>query len=283
MVFGNIDSLEILSHYISERAILEFPLWSLRQVGLPAFHHGGLGLFTLVSIVIIISLVITNSIISLAIISFVVVNQQQLQLLLNQSVILPYKDFKKILSWKSNASLRLTITSTAVDTIMCHCRYGGNQNRNKAIKDILNQMNKLKIGSQNLHGNQGHWVWSPARRNDLLRPLFTIEDCLQGRDQLLLVFKRPFLKGVAKSEICSCICCQDLHIVSLWVAHCNVLARSEVSLRKYYSSTKAVWCSWSPVAGSVGGLCVADCGWVWRRLCPGFPSECPASLWLPLQ
>ena len=106
IVFGNIDSLEILSHYISERAILEFSLWLLRQVGLPAFHHGGLGLFTLVSIVIIISLVIFNSIISLVIIgiiislaitSFVVINQQQLRLLLNQSVILPYKNIKKIL------------------------------------------------------------------------------------------------------------------------------------------------------------------------------------------
>ena len=168
---------------------------------------------------------------------------------------------------------------------MRHCMYGGNRNRNKAIKDILDKTTQLKIGNQNVHCNQGHiefdhqWV----RRNDLLRPLFTIEDCLQVKDQLLLVFKRPFLKGVAKSEICSCICCQELLIVSFWVAHCNVLARSEVSLRKYYSSTKAVWCSWSPVAGSVGGLCVADSGWVWRRLCPGFPSECPASPWLPLQ
>ena len=66
-------------------------------VGLPAFHHGGLGLFTLVSIVIIISLVIIGIIITLAITSFVVINQQRLRLLLNQSVILPYKNIKKIL------------------------------------------------------------------------------------------------------------------------------------------------------------------------------------------
>ena len=94
-----------------------------------------------------------------------------------------------------------------------HCRYGGNQNRNKAIKDILDKTTQLKIGNQNL--NQGHWVWSQVRRNDLYKPLFTIEFCLQSRNQLLLVFKRPFLKRFAKSEICSCICCQELHKVSL--------------------------------------------------------------------
>ena len=57
---------------------------------------------------------------------------------------------------KSNASLLLTITSTAVDTIMRHCMYGGNRNRNKAIKDILDKTTQLKIGNQNVHCNQGH-------------------------------------------------------------------------------------------------------------------------------
>ena len=108
-----------------------------------------------------------------------------------------YKNFKNFLSWKSNASLRLTITATAVDTVMRqHCRYGGNQNRNKAIKDILDKTTQLKIGNQNL--NQGHWVWSLVRRNDLYKPLFTIEFCLQSRNNLLRGFQAAISKKIRK-------------------------------------------------------------------------------------